>query len=118
MQQQVRLDRAGSKKGQIVQLLLLMDQRSAVCWMDECVHCVFALSILAQTARLYIEEAKVHCWVQEMTMIMPNVPFASVSFMVMDMVCNRVKTWRQCAQASAFFFFHACIVTSLSHCIQ
>lgn len=105
LQQQVRLDSAGWKKGQIVQLLLLMDQRSAVCWMDECVHCVFALSILAQTARLYIEEAKVHCWVQEMTMIMPNVPFASVSFMVMDMVCNRVETRRQCALKHQPFSF-------------
>lgn len=32
---------------------LQMDQRSAVCWMDECVHFVFALSISAKTARLY-----------------------------------------------------------------
>lgn len=48
----------------------------------------------------YIETAGVHGWVQEMTVIMPNVPFASVSFVVMDMVCNRVKMWPHCQESA------------------
>lgn len=34
-----------------------------------------------------------------MTVIMPNV--ASVSLVVMDMVCNRVEMWRHCSQDTA-----------------
>lgn len=52
----------------------------------------------------YIETARVHGWVQEMTVIMPNVPFASVSLMVMDMVCNRMKMWPHCSSVFAVLF--------------
>ncbi len=45
LRQKLCLDGEGQKKEQIVRLLSQMDQRSAVCWMDECVCCVFALSI-------------------------------------------------------------------------
>lgn len=39
------------------------------------------------------ETAGVRGRVQEMTVIKPNVLLASVSFIVMDLVCNRVETW-------------------------
>lgn len=62
-------------------------------WMSVFAVC-FALSVWTQTARLHTETARVHGWVQEMTAIMPNVPFSSVSLVVMDMVCNRMEMWR------------------------
>lgn len=60
-----------------------------------CLHCLYQPRLADSVHR----DSQVHCRVQEMTMIMPNVPFASVSFVVMDMVCNRVGTWPRCLSA-------------------
>lgn len=73
-------------------------------WMDECVSCVCVCFYMSSDSQApYIETARVHGWVQEMTTIMPNVPFASVSLMVMDMVCNREEMWPHCESALQVF---------------
>lgn len=69
-----------------------------------CSLCVCTVYIGHDCQTLSMETARVHGWVQEMTMIMPNVPFASASFVVIYMVCNRVRTWPHCFQSSAFVF--------------
>lgn len=61
LRQKVCLEEGKSRRrSRLSQLLSQMDQRSAVCWMDECVHCVFALSLSAQTARLCTERQPEH----------------------------------------------------------
>lgn len=80
----------GQKKEQIVRLLLQMNQRSAFGWTHECVLPVcFCAVYMPDCQTPYIETARV----QEMTMIMPNVPLASAFLVVMDMVCNKVEIW-------------------------
>lgn len=82
-------EKGAPMKEQIVRLLLQMDQRSAVCWTHKCV-CSFYTVPDCQTP--YVETAGVSGWLQEMTVIIPNVPSASVSLSVMDKVCNGVET--------------------------
>lgn len=61
LRQKVCLEEGKSRRrSRLSRLLSQMDQRSAVCWMDECVHCVFALSLSAQTARLCTERQPEH----------------------------------------------------------
>lgn len=64
-----------------------------------CSLCVCAVYMGPDCQAPYIETARVHGWVQEMTVIMPNV--ASVSLVVMDMVCNRVEMWPHCSKDTA-----------------
>lgn len=69
---------------------------SEVCYVLDgwvCSLCVCTVYMGPDCQTPYIETARVHGWVQEMTAIMPNVPFASVSLLVMDKVCNRVEMW-------------------------
>lgn len=63
------------RRGRLFRLLLQMDQRSAVCWMDGCVLlCVCTVYMGADCQTPSIETAGVHGWVQEMTTIMPKCP--------------------------------------------
>lgn len=69
----------------------VVDGSEVCCVLDGwvCLLCVCAVYMGPDCQTPYIETDREHNRVQEMTVIMPNVPFALVSLVVMDMVCNR-----------------------------